>query len=399
MHFSCTITAVIVHFITFIRSDLPPCSIEWRLPCPLPPWPPTYNMQLSTQNYFSSSKGFYNNATVMFAALHGVIGIDGSNHYGLPMHREDTLAQQAAIIKTVNPKTRVFVYRQSELALNIYDNGAKVMYDPTKTNWFVLFPNGTIYNDFNTVYNYRMDQFCWDHRNPEVQEYFVNYYLGSAFNQSVVDGVFYDDDTGIWQERAHFPDYPDSYREAIVAAQQISLKRAWELGLKSKKHAWQAWLSPDIPSVTDTPSMCAQKMRTAMTMKNVPVTFPAMYNGACSRPWDQCEGLEQQLAAFLIARGDYWLFFTPLTWWKEGFERDYGVPLGDGEEVFPNVFVREWSNCTVYLDCDTFSSDFICAKTTKSTDREGLSHDLLVVVKYFRYFYRLLCGFCRMWFM
>ncbi|CAF4116763.1 unnamed protein product, partial [Adineta steineri] len=104
-------------FIIHSQGKLDPCPIPWRLPCPLPPWPRTYNMQLSTQNYFGSSEDFYDNETVSFAALHGVIGVDWANHYSLPMHREDTLAQQAAIIKAVNPKTRVFVYRQAELAL------------------------------------------------------------------------------------------------------------------------------------------------------------------------------------------------------------------------------------------------------------------------------------------
>jgi hypothetical protein len=315
-------------------------------------------MKLSTQHYFGGSEDFYDNATVAFAALHGVVGIDWANHYGLPMHREDTLAIQAAIVKAINPKTRVFVYRQSELALNIFDNGAKVMYDPSKTNWFVLFPNGSIYNDSTRVGNYRMDQFCWDHRNPEVQDYFVNYYVGSAFNQSVVDGMFYDDDGGIWQERSHYPIYPDEYRRAVDAAQQVSLKRAWELALQYGKHAWQAWLTPTVPTSEDKPATCAAKMKTAMSMKNVPVTFPAMYNGACDHPWDQCKDIKQQLAAFLIARGDYWLFYTPNTWWMEGFERDYGVPLSDAEEPSPNVFVRKWSNCTVSLNC--FEHYFSC---------------------------------------
>jgi hypothetical protein len=323
-------------------------------------------MQLSTQYYFYASGEFYDNDTVAFAALHGVVGIDWANHNSLPMHREDTLAQQAVIIKAVNPKTRVFVYRQSELALNIFDNGAKVMYDPSKTNWFVLFPNGSIYNDSTRVADYRMDQFCWDHRNPDVRDYFVNYYVGSAFNQSVVDGIFYDDDGGIWQERHNYPDYPDEYRQAVDAAQQVSLNRAWELGLKSNKHAWQAWLTTGIPSSEDSPAACAQKMKKAISLKNVPVTFPGMYGGACNHPWDQCKDIKQQLAAFLIARGDYWLFFTPTTWWKEGFEKDYGVPVGDADELYPNFFVRKWSNCTVYLDCNNFASDIIFpASTTK----------------------------------
>ena len=398
MHLFTVFGVLILQFVGLSQGDLAPCPISWRLPCPLPPWPPTYNMQLSTQQYFYSSEGFYDNATVAFAALHGVVGVDWANHYGLPMHREDTLAQQAAIIKAVNPKTRVFVYRQSELALNIFDNGAKVMYDPSKTNWFVLLPNGTIYNDSTIVGKYRMDQFCWDHRNPAVQDYFVDYYAGSAFNQSIVDGIFYDDDGGIWQERQNYPNYTDEYREAVDAAQQISLKRAWELGLKSNKHAWQAWLSPTIPTSGDTPTVCAQKMRTAMLMKNVPVTFPAMYNGACGQPWDQCKDLKQQLAAFLIARGDYWLFFTPATWWKQGFETDYGVPLADAYEPFPNFFVRKWSNCTVYLDCNDFVSDIIFPSSKPAVHYEKSSHDYPVLLKYFVSFYHLMCRFCRMFY-
>jgi hypothetical protein len=366
MHFFTVVGIITLQFMALTQGVLPPCSMPWRLPCPLPPWPATYNMQLSTQNYFSSSEGFYDNATVAFAALHGVIGIDWTNHKGLPMHREDTLAQQAALIKAVNPKIRVYVYRNSELALNVFDNGAKVMYDPSKTNWFVLFPNGTIYNDSRIIGDYRMDQFCWDHRNPDAQDYFVNYYIASGFNQSSVDGLFYDDDRGIWEERKNFPDYPDSYRQAVDAAQQVSLNRAWELGLKSNKHAWQAWVSPSVPNSEDKPGVCANKMKTAISMKNVPVSFRPRYDDACIHEWNQCKDLKQQLAAFLLARGDHWLFYAPpLSWWKEGFEKDYGVPLSDPEEMFPNFFIRKWSNCTVYLDCNTFSSDIIFPTSTR----------------------------------
>ncbi|CAF3555216.1 unnamed protein product [Rotaria socialis] len=369
MHFLAALIVLSTQLIIRTQCELGPCPISWRLPCPLPPWPPTYNMQLSTQQYFYSSEGFYNNQTLAFAALHGVVGIDWINHFGLPNHREETLAQQAALIKAVNPKTRVFVYRNAELALNIYDTGAKVMYDPTKTDWFVLYPNGTIYNDSRMIDHYRQDQFCWDHRNSAVQDYFVNSYAGSAFNQSIVDGLFYDDDGGIWQERHNYPNYTEAYRQAVDAAQQVSLNRAWELGLKYKKHAWQAWLTPSIPNIKDTPARCAEKMRTAMTMKNVPVTFPGMYSGSCSAAWELCKDLPQQLAAFLIARGDYWLFFTPNTWWKEGFETDYGVPLEDAHEPTPNVFVRKWSNATAKLDCNTFVSAITLHSSAKPVDQ------------------------------
>ncbi|CAF3206657.1 unnamed protein product, partial [Rotaria sp. Silwood2] len=89
------------------------------------------------------------------------------------------------------------------------------------------------------------------------------------------------------------------------AAQQISLHRAWELGLSYGKHARQAWITPTIPNSHDTPAQCAEKMRTAKSMKDVPVTFPAMYNSACNRPWKQCKDLKQYLVAFLLACDDY----------------------------------------------------------------------------------------------
>ena len=104
-----------------------------------------------------------------------------------------------------------------------------ILQKPIGSSYFLMV---TIYNDSRNIGKYRMDQFCWDHRNPDVQDYFVNYYVASAFNQSIVDGIFYDDDGGIWQERSNYPDYPDSYREAVDAAQQVSLNRAWELGFK-----------------------------------------------------------------------------------------------------------------------------------------------------------------------
>ena len=127
-------TFVILQIMVLIQCDLPPCPVPWQLPCHLPPWPPTYKIQLSTQHFLFSSEGYYDKATVTFTALHGIIGISWGNYYSIPMHREETEVVQVQFIKAANPKTHVFIYCQSQLALNIYDNGAKVMYDPSKVN-------------------------------------------------------------------------------------------------------------------------------------------------------------------------------------------------------------------------------------------------------------------------
>jgi hypothetical protein len=81
----------------------------------LPPWPPTYNMSLSTFLMPCNYSGFFDPAA---AALYGIVDFDWSNNKKTwaaqkPMDCAEKLVDQAAMIKAINPHTRVFGLPQS----------------------------------------------------------------------------------------------------------------------------------------------------------------------------------------------------------------------------------------------------------------------------------------------
>jgi len=81
----------------------------------LPPWPPTYNMSLSTFLTPCNYSGFFDPAA---AALYGIVDFDWSNNKKTwaaqkPMDCAEKLVDQAAMIKAINPHTRVFCLPQS----------------------------------------------------------------------------------------------------------------------------------------------------------------------------------------------------------------------------------------------------------------------------------------------
>jgi hypothetical protein len=81
----------------------------------------------------------------------GLLSIDWSNWKGFgesdgwakasPMDCEERLAQQAAITAAVSPSTRVFVYRNSILALPWFSSVRAKLQDPDYSNWFLSFPH------------------------------------------------------------------------------------------------------------------------------------------------------------------------------------------------------------------------------------------------------------------
>jgi len=66
---------------------------------------------------------------------------------------EETNTENAKMIKQQSPGSRVFIYHNMELALQWLESQRAVMYDSTKSHWFLQFTdgngvkNGTIYNE------------------------------------------------------------------------------------------------------------------------------------------------------------------------------------------------------------------------------------------------------------
>ena len=93
-----------------------------------------------------------------------------------------------------------------ELALEWLESQRAVMYDPTKTDYFLQYHfsgasgNGTIYNEARN----EGDQFFWNYLNPEAASYFVSSVTASIADDAV-DGTFTDDVDGLPAEHAAAP--------------------------------------------------------------------------------------------------------------------------------------------------------------------------------------------------
>eukprot|EP00047_Mylnosiga_fluctuans_P008772 m.260071 g.260071 ORF g.260071 m.260071 type:complete len:421 (-) comp23253_c0_seq1:104-1366(-) len=110
----------------------------------LPLWAPTWDMQESTIIMPCNKSGLLE--PVEFFAQFGVVDIDWSNGKALwvrpPMDCEELLLKQAALIRAVNPKTKVFVYRNLVKALPWYSSVRDKAADPAYAGWFLHFKEG-----------------------------------------------------------------------------------------------------------------------------------------------------------------------------------------------------------------------------------------------------------------
>ena len=116
-------------------------SIIAREPTVLPPWPPTYNMSLSTIMMPCNDSGWMNSE---FAAKWGLVDFDWSNAKQLwanqkPMDCQERLVEQAKRVKAINPSTKIFVYRNLVKALPWYTSVREKLDDANYEGWFLKF--------------------------------------------------------------------------------------------------------------------------------------------------------------------------------------------------------------------------------------------------------------------
>jgi hypothetical protein len=104
---------------------------------------------------------------------------------------------QARLVKEENPKTRVFVYRNFCLSLEVLRTQRAIMRDASKKHFFLQYqagnPSGatagTIYNDVNYM---NQSQYFWNWTNPDVLGWWLDEILGAdAVGSGVVDGMLW----------------------------------------------------------------------------------------------------------------------------------------------------------------------------------------------------------------
>jgi len=109
-----------------------------------PKYAPTYDMKLSTAFMPCNDSGFLEPE---ISKGWGLIDFDWSNAkrdwtLAKPMDCEERLVEQAAIVKSVNPKAKVWVYRNLVKALPWYTSVREKIMDPQYSGFFLKFKEG-----------------------------------------------------------------------------------------------------------------------------------------------------------------------------------------------------------------------------------------------------------------
>ena len=114
-----------------------------------PKWPITYQMNSSTIIMTCNYSGYMSDDILPQLARYGIIDIDWSNAKLLwsntsPMDCQERLLIQAQTIKSINPSSKVFVYRNLVKALPWFTDIREKLLDPNYNKyWFLKFkPNG-----------------------------------------------------------------------------------------------------------------------------------------------------------------------------------------------------------------------------------------------------------------
>ena len=383
------------------------CAIDTdNDPCPLPPWNATWDLARSTAIQPCNTSGFYDPE---FAAKWGLVSFDWSNAKDLwlaqtPHTCEELLVEQCHKVKQINPETKCFVYRNTELALEWLSSQRAVM-DELHRDWFVQYQddavstaaakcrgagtcdkNNGICCAFGKVIGQNQApwkgerQFAWDFTNESLQAWWVdNMFLGknAVGGSPYVDGCFSDDVDGFPREQESWlPQlgYSLEQLQALQVATQQTWQRAVEKLVSQGGYNWQMFGQGDGPRGTGMlAANCTQHMRTLCEprMQQRPMLMPA--GGG-----PNFEQFNQTLAAFLITRPPF--AYIGYGWkgcgaaskkvgrdyWEPLFDLDVGEPRGGCEEGPSGVFHRAWSLGNASLDCNTFSAHLNFSLKTKS---------------------------------
>ena len=363
---------------------VPPCAVtEGTPPCPLPTWEPVWALNRSTicQPGGNDGDSWLDPAA---AARWGLVSLDWSvanaewrgNGNVANMTGAATLVEQCRRIKAVDPTTKCFVYRNTELALEWMEPHRAVMRDPAFAGYFLQYQpgnpqNGTPgapYNEDAGGPGAGCRQFFWNYSNADAYEYVlgVSEQGALATDSEFVDGTFLDDSQAIPQEHAQAPANMGMSALQLLDAQNSTYRFFNEAvaALASKgKFIWQGFNGleqgdPDGVGIAPTQSTCASYMET--------VCAPAWQGVPRTTQWPSAQGDKLPvLASFLVSRGPF--DFVGFGWfgagsiglptWDPLFDAyDVGEPTGACTQSAPGVFSRTWSKGTASLDCNTWTA-------------------------------------------
>ena len=207
-------------------------------PLVLPPWPPTYELSLSTALFPTNQSGWWNTS---LTARFGLLQFDWSNAQAVWARPpagscvepacgtcEQALAEQCRRVKQANPRTRCLVYRNTELGLQWLSSERAVM-NAEHSGFFLQYKTpamcaaagscdavttraqgnagccafGPGSTGLGGVYSEPIAPDCnqtfWNMSNQTAAEYFVDVVVGGpdGLGNAAVDGLALDDPGGV----------------------------------------------------------------------------------------------------------------------------------------------------------------------------------------------------------
>lgn len=242
-------------------------------------------------------------------------------------------------------------------------------------------------------------EYLWDHRNASCREWLVNEFImgPTAIGHPDIDFLFIDD---FWcslatnktcSDPVAGPSEINAHSQADMGLSDTDLEDITNGWLQTMTAAQEAMVSanaftwsllPGQQNANASPHMidaasCASQLRSSCSAATNPWTeLPLVMGVSPGNSSNPLPMVEQEVAAFLLMRGDYaylgygvwgmsWPFGT-LSFGTKGntvfrpdvMTRDYGTPSSTCKEVSSGVFSRSFSNFDVTLDCNAYQAQF-----------------------------------------
>jgi hypothetical protein len=299
-------------------------------------------------------------------------------HHGNTTSCEAATRENCRRLKASGKATRCLLYHNFELALEWLESQRAVMYDPTKRDLFLQWPNGTLYSRGSYPPWVRPGigmMLYWNYSNPAAGDYVISSILASV-NGTDVDGTFTDDSSGGFPEHGYVAtDLKDAMNltQFYQDSNATYVKLVYALTAANKTN-WQSLsrgrgsgsMSRSLNNMGFRNTTCAAFMRGMCAVAKAEPKRPLLMNGPCGESEKNgrvtCNHVNQSVSAFLIVRPE-------LAWIGDGWESDDstfdpiyllqpGVPTGGCQEgPTQGVFTRRWSNGVATLDCNTFTAN------------------------------------------
>ena len=333
----------------------PSCMMNYQ-GCPLPAnWSVDWSLYNSTIA-MPELAGATNNISFTPAPGHhwGAVSLDwavGRGTWLQPDRRastcEATSAANCRALRQAGLVKRCGIYHNVELALEWIESSRVVMFDPSKKDWFLQWPNGTVFDQPRA----EGSQYFIDWRNADAAAYFV----ASIVNATVdlgVDLTFTDDRDGCCVEHGNVPTILNLSASEVAALQFATQSAGQWLATSLAAVGKTCWdcLGGDNLGVRPTAATCAPVMRELCAPE---AQGRSMLMGFSGGP-----DLNHTLAAFLVSRPP--IAFVGSRWqdssWSPLFNMDVGTPLGLCQEGPVGVFTRQWTRGQAALDCNTWAA-------------------------------------------